>query len=99
MPFEVGVAVVGDPSVPFTPSGYRDEDYLVPYRERARVTLEVEPEETLGSILIRAGEELGVVVGWGDTLLDPLSYVSFYKPGHEQGERVELFSWVTLADE
>jgi hypothetical protein len=101
----VTVALVGDP-VPIGSGAALVEDLEVPWNERQKVTLEVEPEETLGEILARAAEEFGLTAAWdlsdepfpGATLADAFAWVGFYRPEHEHGAPVRNLTSVTLAD-
>jgi hypothetical protein len=102
----VTVALVGDP-VPIGSTGFSPADDLeMPWSERQTVSLEVEPEETLGAILARAAEQFGLTSAWplddslwpGATLADAFAWVGLYRPEHDHGTPVRPLTSVTLAD-
>jgi hypothetical protein len=96
----VSVALIGDPQTAFVVgdegiTGLRfPQDFEIPYADRPKVDLEVEEDDTLGSIMLRAAQHFNVESGtWGDTEIDMVAFIAFYTPEHERefrGWHVEL---------
>lgn len=98
----VTVALVGD-AVPIGSVGYSADDLEIPWSERQKVTLEIEPEETLGEALARAAKEFGLTSAWDleeslTTLADAFAWVGLYRSEHEEGAPIRPLTSVTLAD-
>jgi hypothetical protein len=87
MPLEVQVALIGDPDQPITAEVLDDRFYDMPYAERRKVQLAVEPDETLAAVLERAADMMGVRPGgWIGYKFDARGVrVAFYKPEDEGG--------------
>src|SRR5690348_3842857 len=97
MAIPVTVALVG-PSRPVGSVGYVEEELAIPWAERQKVTLDVNPEETIGEVLGRAGEAFGLTVAWDEPLAESFAWVALFRPEHEEGAPIRQTATVTLAD-
>jgi hypothetical protein len=76
---DVTVAVVGDPSRPFGQGLRLPEDMEIPYEQRRAVDLEVAGSETLGQVLTRACEEIGLELPWEGPVISGIGFIDFYR--------------------
>jgi hypothetical protein len=83
---KVEVALVGDPDS-HGPGGLDDAHFALPYAQRTRVQLEVDENDSLASVMERAGEMMGVRgPEWSGGRLDLRSNrIAFYKPEDDEG--------------
>jgi hypothetical protein len=92
---EVVVAVIGDPrgypaNGPVLYDVLPEKYWSVPYSARDKVTLQVEPDETLGDVLRRAALHWSTMVG---------AHVAFYRPEDEGSPPRRMGPVVPLIDE
>ena len=94
MPLNVEVVVVGDPSRPLSMGHQLPEDMDVPYELLRKVDLDVDEDETLGAVLTRACELIGVEPAWEAPVIDGIGFIDFYR----EGRRPLLGHEVTILD-
>ena len=104
MPYELTVALLGDPSIGPAPGGepvsnqLPDEEWNRPWDDRPKVSLTVAADETLGSILSRATEAFRESFPEGNFEYAGVFFCLF-NAGDEFGVTGPLETQVTLVDE
>lgn len=92
----ITVGLAGDPSN-YAAGLQSPDDFEMPWADREKVELEVAEDETLRSVLERAGNTFGASTpGWtGPRFTDEIYFIDFYR----EGQRVQLRREVALVDD
>ena len=104
MPYDVTVALLGDPSIGPAPEGepipnqLPDEEWNRPWDDRPKVSLTVSEEEAFGSILAKATRAFKEMFPGGNFEFAGVFYCLF-KDGDEFGATGPLETQITLVDE